>query len=461
MHGFFAAPCASVDTGGGGPYNQGRVSGNPGSKGRFADMAVIQMPSRGKKDETGMITKWYKKTGDWVAEGDELFSFDTDDGSYTVKSQKAGRLVAIFVPEGELVHCPTDVGMLSSPSPESVLHLGRMQFVDEEKPRVAPRADPGPISPEAEPAPLAEPAPEAEAVPLAEPAPEAEEAPLAEAAPEAEPAPEAEAAPLAEEAPEELGDAEPQADEAPAELDSSAQEGAEETAPEEDAQPAEAEPEEDAPGIALSFADMEPEEADEEEARAAGAEAAEDGAPESEAQAEDAPESEAPQEETAEETPSEQEPEQTEPEAAAAEPARPASLTRRVDVALCQDIAARTGVTLAAMVRFAALRSAPAGLLAPLEDETLRGMSAQQDLPNVQDLGKWGVMRAQRTGAGELCFLVPAAAETARRKGEAVEWVPTLELTLCFDEAKLSLEEAARFLGDTCRNLENFWDLLL
>lgn len=443
MHGFFAAPCASVDTGGGGPYNQGRVSGNPGSKGRFADMAVIQMPSRGKKDETGMITKWYKKTGDWVAEGDELFSFDTDDGSYTVKSQKAGRLVAIFVPEGELVHCPTDVGMLSSPSPESVLHLGRMQFVDEEKPRVAPHADPEPISPDAEPAPLAAPAPEAEA------APQAEAAPLAEPTPEAE------------EAPEELGDAEPQADEAPAELDSSAQEGADEIAQEEDAQPAEAEPEEEAPGIALSFADMEPEEADEEEARAAGAEAAEDGAPESEAQAEDAPEAEAPQEETAEEAPSEQEPEQTEPEAAAAEPAWPASLTRRADVALCQDIAARTGVTLAAMVRFAALRSAPAGVLAPLEDETLRGMSAQQDLPNVQDLGKWGVVRAQRTGAGELCFLVPAAAETARRKGEAVEWVPTLELTLCFDEAKLSLEEAARFLGDTCRNLENFWDLLL
>ena len=230
-----------------------------------------------------------------------------------------------------------------------------------------------------------------------------------------------------------------------------AQEGAEETEPEEDAQPAEAEPEEEAPGIALSFADMEPEEADEEEARAAGAEAAED----------DAPEAEAPQEETAEETLPEQEPEQPEPETAAAEPVRPASLTRRVDVALCQDIAARTGVTLAAMVRFAALRSAPAGLLAPLEDETLRGMSAQQDLPNVQDLGKWGVVRAQRTGAGALCFLVPAAAETARRKGEAVEWVPTLELTLCFDEAKLSLEEAARFLGDTCRNLENFWDLLL
>ena len=70
------------------------------------NMAVIQMPGRNGQNETGMITKWHKKTGDWIAEGDELFSFDTDDGSYTVKSQRAGRLVAIFVPEGELGTAP-------------------------------------------------------------------------------------------------------------------------------------------------------------------------------------------------------------------------------------------------------------------------------------------------------------------------------------------------------------------
>ena len=153
-------------------------------------MAVIQMPSRGKKDETGMITKWYKRTGDWVAEGDELFSFDTDDGSYTVKSQKAGRLVAIFVPEGELVHCPTDVGMLSSPSPDSALRAGRMQFLDENKPRVAPGADPEPAAPPAE-EPDPEPAPELE--------PALEEEPAEEEEPEAveaeEPAAETETAP--------------------------------------------------------------------------------------------------------------------------------------------------------------------------------------------------------------------------------------------------------------------------
>ena len=77
-------------------------------------MAVIQMPGQPGKASNGMITKWYKKTGDWVAEGDELFTFDTDDGTYTVRSQKAGRLVAIFVPEGEVVRCPADVGMFNT-----------------------------------------------------------------------------------------------------------------------------------------------------------------------------------------------------------------------------------------------------------------------------------------------------------------------------------------------------------
>ena len=137
-------------------------------------MAVIQMPSRGGKDETGMITTWYKKTGDWVAQGDELFSFDTDEGTYTVKSQKAGRLVAIFVPEGELVHCPADVGMLSAPTPDSVLNLGRQSYLDEASAPAEPSAEEAADAPE-------EPAPEAteESAPEAteEPAPEATEEP--------------------------------------------------------------------------------------------------------------------------------------------------------------------------------------------------------------------------------------------------------------------------------------------
>ncbi|MGI5884801.1 MAG: lipoyl domain-containing protein [Candidatus Spyradocola sp.] len=385
-------------------------------------MAVIQMPSRGKKDETGMITKWYKKTGDWVAEGDELFSFDTDDGSYTVKSQKAGRLVAIFVPEGELVHCPTDVGMLSSPSPDSVLKMGRMQFVDEEKPRVAPHADPEPVDPEIEPA--AAPAPDAE--PEAEPQPEAEEAPAAE--PEAESQPEVE------------GEQEPQPEESPAPDEP-------EQVPADEQPEAEAAPDEPMPAPALTL-DDEPEEAEAapEESDIASEESEPSDSADAPAEGETEAEPEAPEAESA--------------PAPAEAAARPASLTRRVDMAFCRDIAGRTGVSVAAMVRFAAMHAAPEGWLAPVEDGSLRGMSGRE-LPNVLDLSGWGVERVQRAGDGELCFLVPALTESVRRGGEGIELYPSLELTLCFDEARISLEAAARFLRDTCKNLESFWDLLL
>ena len=107
-------------------------------------MAVIQMPSSGKSGETGMITKWYKKTGDWVSVGDELFTFDTDEGTFSVKSQKAGRLVAIFIPEGEIAYCPADVGMLASPSPGTVLSMGRSQYLDPKMPETPklPKAPP-------------------------------------------------------------------------------------------------------------------------------------------------------------------------------------------------------------------------------------------------------------------------------------------------------------------------------
>ena len=157
-------------------------------------MAVIQMPGRKGGDETGMITKWHKKTGDWVAEGDELFSFDTDDGTYTVKSQKAGRLVAVFVPEGEIVHCPADVGMLTTATPDSVLKLGRQQFLDETKPLEA--REPAAEEQEEE-LPEEEPAEEAfeEEIPEEEPEQEsfAEEFPEEEMAEEVQP--EAEALP--------------------------------------------------------------------------------------------------------------------------------------------------------------------------------------------------------------------------------------------------------------------------
>ena len=399
-------------------------------------MAVIQMPSRGKKDETGMITNWYKKTGDWVAEGDELFSFDTDEGTYTVKSQKAGRLVAIFVPEGELVHCPADVGMLATPAPDAVLKMGRMQFVDETKPlsprQPGPAAEEAPAQPKEEPAqPEETPAPamteeqlleeipdETEEIQPLEEAPAQEEEP---AQPEEEPAPAMTEEQLLEEIPDETGDIEP-LEEAPTEEEAPAQEEspAQEEASEQEEEPAQEE---------AHVVEEEPEQ-------------------------EEAPAEEEPAQEeasTAEEAPVVQ-------EAPAA--ARPASLTAQVDMGLCLDIAARTGVTVAAMVRYAAMHTDSAALLSEVEDGTLRGMSGRE-LPNIVDLSAYGVLSAARTAEREICFLVPAVQEVWGADNGAPVCHPALNLTLCFDEATVSMDCAARMLQQTCAHLTNLLDLLI
>lgn len=406
-------------------------------------MAVIQMPSRGKKDETGMITNWYKKTGDWVAEGDELFSFDTDEGTYTVKSQKAGRLVAIFVPEGELVHCPADVGMLATPAPDAVLKMGRMQFVDETKPlsprQPEPAAEEAPVQPKEEPAqPEEAPAPamteeqlleeipdETEEIQPLEEAPAQEEEP---AQPEEEPAPAMTEEQLLEEIPDETGDIEPleeapTVEEAPAQEESPAQEEASTT---EEASEQEEEPAQEEAYVAE-------EEPEQEEEPAAEEEPAQEEAP------------------AAEEAPVAQ-------EAPAA--ARPASLTAQVDMGLCLDIAARTGVTVAAMVRYAAMHTDSAALLSEVEDGTLRGMSGRE-LPNIVDLSAYGVLSATRTAEGGLCFLVPAVQTVWSVDNGAPVCHPAINLTLCFDEATVSMDCAARMLQQTCAHLTNLLDLLI
>ena len=222
------------------------------------NMAVIQMPGRNGPNETGMITKWHKKTGDWIAEGDELFSFDTDDGSYTVKSQRAGRLVAIFVPEGERVHCPADVGMLASPAPDSALRVGQMQFLNPDVPAIVPQFDeivkgeeePAQNAPaeeesskaatEESAAPEAE-APEKDAAEVEEePAPaaaEEEETPAGEIS--AEEAPEAAEETPAEEPAGEATPAEPDADEAESSAEEENTDEAESSADEESTEEAE------------------------------------------------------------------------------------------------------------------------------------------------------------------------------------------------------------------------------
>lgn len=444
------------------------------------NMAVIQMPGRNGQNETGMITKWHKKTGDWIAEGDELFSFDTDDGSYTVKSQRAGRLVAIFVPEGELVHCPADVGMLASPAPDSALRVGQMQFLNPDVPAIVPQFDEI-VKGEEEPAQNApaeeessKAATEESAAPEAE-APEAE-APEKDAAEvEEEPAPAAateEETPAGEISAEEAPEA---AEETPAEETPAEEPAGEATPAEPDADEAESTAEEENTEEAESSAEEEStEEAEKADDSAGGLPACEeellDQLPTEDADALDEAEAlELPADEPAEVSEESAETEEAAPAADAPAPAesaapaaspRPASLTAEVDLTVCGELLSRTAATLPALVRFAAMHTDDAALLDPVADGGLRALSACAALPNVDDLSGLGVIAASRSVRG-LRFLVPDAHETFTVQDGALTSCTALNLTLAFDENDVPFDAAARLLRQTAAHLENLFDLLI
>ena len=42
----------------------------------------VIMPRQGQSVESCIISKWHKKVGDMVAEGDMLFSYETDKASF-------------------------------------------------------------------------------------------------------------------------------------------------------------------------------------------------------------------------------------------------------------------------------------------------------------------------------------------------------------------------------------------
>ena len=63
-------------------------------------IAVI-MPRQGQSVESCIITKWHKKVGDDVKEGDLLFSYETDKASFDEEAKEAGKLLAILAEEGD------------------------------------------------------------------------------------------------------------------------------------------------------------------------------------------------------------------------------------------------------------------------------------------------------------------------------------------------------------------------
>ncbi len=69
-------------------------------------MATLHiMPRQGQSVESCVITTWNKKLGDKVAEGDVLFSYETDKSSFDEPSPVSGTILAVFAEEGDDVEC--------------------------------------------------------------------------------------------------------------------------------------------------------------------------------------------------------------------------------------------------------------------------------------------------------------------------------------------------------------------
>ena len=69
----------------------------------------VIMPRQGQSVESCVIGTWYKRVGDRVAVGDDLFSYETDKAAFDESAKIEGEVLAIFFQENDDVPCLTTV----------------------------------------------------------------------------------------------------------------------------------------------------------------------------------------------------------------------------------------------------------------------------------------------------------------------------------------------------------------
>src|SRR5882762_6696826 len=62
----------------------------------------VKIPAVGESITSGVVSVWHKKTGDFVNEGDPLFTLETEKVSSEIVAEKAG-VLQTKVPEGQEV----------------------------------------------------------------------------------------------------------------------------------------------------------------------------------------------------------------------------------------------------------------------------------------------------------------------------------------------------------------------
>ena len=75
----------------------------------------IKMPKWGIDMKEGKITQWFKKEGDRIDKGEDLFEVETEKNTNKVQSPFKGRLSQIFIPAGISVPVKVVVAILDKP----------------------------------------------------------------------------------------------------------------------------------------------------------------------------------------------------------------------------------------------------------------------------------------------------------------------------------------------------------
>jgi pyruvate dehydrogenase E2 component (dihydrolipoamide acetyltransferase) len=79
----------------------------------------VLMPQLGETVDKGKVTTWFKKVGDAVKAGDNLFEIETDKVSMEIQATSAGTLAEIRVKEGEDAPVGAIVAVISDGSSAS------------------------------------------------------------------------------------------------------------------------------------------------------------------------------------------------------------------------------------------------------------------------------------------------------------------------------------------------------
>ena len=108
----------------------------------------VIMPRQGQSVESCIITAWHKKKGDTVAEGDILFSYETDKSAFDEKSLFSGTMLAVLCEEGDVVPCLDTVCIIGNEGEDiSALTGGAAPAAEEAKEEAAaPVAVEAPVS---------------------------------------------------------------------------------------------------------------------------------------------------------------------------------------------------------------------------------------------------------------------------------------------------------------------------